>query len=178
MRDKIEITKDIIAKANDYVPYKQKEDWIADVAQKCFDLLSIKSGEEQLPPMYSVNIGLKKRYLMAAFAEMYLGLEVQKDPQDERLMSIEEYDKWANGHVFNQMDRLKKDAEARNKCFDLMEDYKDLSKWLSAQINSLLNVQNDYVVRQAQYTSAQMADMPRLIEQLKDLQRKAETDGE
>lgn len=174
----IEITKEMIAKARDYIPYKEKEDWINANAPKCFDRLSIKSGEEQMPPMYSVNIGLKKRYLMAAFANMYLGLTYDPDEQDVELMSVIDYDKWSENHVFNQMDRLKRDAELRNKVFDIMEDYKDLSKWFSAQINSLLTVQNDYVIRQAQYTTAQVAEMPKLISQLQELQRKAETNGE
>ncbi len=124
-----------------------------------------------MPPMYSVNVGLKNRYLMTAFVKLYLGSkDLLTELADEWLMTEEDYDRWAGSHVFGQLERWKRDNEARDKCFDLLADFKDLSKWFSTQINSLLTVQNDGVLRQTQHMAAQMKELPALLKQLKELQ--------
>lgn len=170
MNERIEITKEMLGKARDYVPLDEKETWVSRIAEKCFSRLQITHGDEPLPPMYMVNVGLKNRYMMAALAKMYFGVRYAQDMDDPDKMSVEGYDLWAGSHVLGQIDRWKHDAELRDKCYDLLADYKDLDKMLATQINGLLNVQNDSVVRQAQYTAAQMKDLPNLLKQLKEIQ--------
>lgn len=174
MSEKIEITKETILEARDYVPLTEKEDWVADVAPKCFNKLAITADGEPVPPMYMVSTGLKCRYLMAALAGMYFGAEYQGDEKDPTMMSEAEYDRWASSHVLNQLERMKRESDVRDKCFDLLTDYKDLEKRLSSQINSLLTVQNDSVIRQTQYTTAQMKELPLILAQLKELQGKVD----
>lgn len=168
--EKIEITKEILLAANSYVPLELKEAWAAGNAPKCFDKLSITADGEAMPPMYMVNTGLKSRYLMAALAKLYFGLEYEADAADEELMSIADYDKWAGSHVINQIDRWKRDPDVKSKCFDILYDYRDLEKRFASQIGSLLNVQNDSVLRQSEYMAAQMKELPQVVEQLKGLQ--------
>ena len=172
MTDKIEIKKEMILAACDYIPVAEKEAWVGERADKCFDRLAITANGEQMPPMYSVNVSLRNRYLMAAFAKRYLKQEIETEDGTPDLMTETEYDRWAGSHVFGQIDRLKRDAEVRDKCYDLMADYKELSKWLATQINSMLTVQNDPVVRQAEFGLAQVEEaLPELLMQFQQFQK-------
>lgn len=170
--EKIEITKEMLTAAQDYVPLEQKEKWVTDNASKCFDRLAITMGEEPMPPMYMVNSGLRSRHLMAALAKFYFGKEYEADEADDAMMSVADYDRWAGGHVLCQLDRWKHDVEARDKCYDLLYDFHDLEKRFTAAINGILAVQNDAVMRQSQYTATQMKELPLVMEQLKQLQEK------
>ena len=168
--EKVVISKEMIQAASDYIPLEEKEAWVADNAPKCFDKLAITADGEAMPPMYAVNVALKNRYLMAALVSMYLKQAYVADTKDEPLISREDYDKWANSHTINQIDRLKKDAEVRDKCYDILYDYRELEKMFSAQIYALLNVQNDSVIRQSEQMTNAIKELPALLEQLKELQ--------
>lgn len=170
---KIEITKEMLLAARDYVPIEEKEQWAAETAQKCFDRLAITADDEPVPPMYMLNYGLKSRYLAAVLAEKYLNADYEADEKDTGLMSVAEYDKWAGGHVLNQIERWKRDNDVRDKCFDILADYKELSKHLSVQIEGMLRVQNDELIRQNEYTKTMYAELPKVIADLQELQRKA-----
>ncbi len=175
-----EITKEALLAAADYVPLDVKEAWAAETAPKCFDKLAITADGEAVPPMYMVNTGLKSRYLMAALVRLYLRQEIEADEKDAALMSVDCYDAWASGHPLNQIERWKRDADLRDKCFDLLSDYKDLEKRFSAQIASLLAVQNDPVIRQSEMSRMMVKELPAVLEQLKELQAgegKADDDG-
>lgn len=173
-----EITKEMMEAARDYVPLGEKEAWVATNAPKVFDRLAITSDNETMPEMYMVNTGLKSRYLMAALVKLYFGIAIESDQENEWLMPEAQYDEWAGSHVFNQLERWKRDSDLKFKAYDLMYDYKDLEKRFSTQISSLLAVQNDSVIRNAQYTAAQFMQIPDILEQLKALQETKEaTDG-
>jgi len=175
---KITITREMIEAARDYMPLEDKERFAADGAGKCFDRLAISFGDEELPPMYMVNDGLKRRLLMTAFAAFYMGQEVKRDERDADMMSVAAYDLWAGSHVFNQLERLKHDSAVRDKCFDLLSDFRELEKKLSAQLAGLLTVQNDAVIRQSQLTASQMKELPALLNELKTLaDKRSEADG-
>lgn len=179
MSEKIEITRELLEAARDYVPLAEKEAWVAENAPKCFDRLMITSDDEPLPPMYMVNTGLKSRYLMAALIGLYFGKAdwTVSDENEKWLLPVENYDAWAGSHVFNQLERWKRDTELRSKAYDLMYDYKDLEKRFSTQISSLLAVQNDSVVRQAEYTATQIKEtLPAVVEQLKGLQEQKDAE--
>lgn len=172
MDSKITITEKMLLSARDYVPYEEKEAWVNETASKCFDRMLITVDDDSMPPMFKVNVGLKNRYLMAAFASLYMRVEFESDPSDATLMSVAEYDKWASGHVFNQIERWKKDLELRDKCYDLLADFKSLEKWLMSEMNGLLDVQNDAVLRQSQINTLAFKELPTLLEELKELQNK------
>lgn len=178
MNAKIVITKELLEEAREYVPLAEKEAWVAENAPRCFDRLAITADDEPVPPMYMINTARKSRYLMAALIGLYFGKAdwSDSDIDDQWLIPVELYDLWAGSHVFNQLERWKRDNELKYKAYDLLYDYKDLEKRFSTQISGLLNVQNDTVIRQAEYTRTQMKDLPLLLEQLKELQEKK--DGE
>ena len=123
--------------------------------------------------MYMVNLGMKNRYLMAVLAS-YLHIGYETDERDERLMSIADYNRWAGSHVLNQIDRFKRDSEARDKCYDLLYDFREFEKLLSAQIYGLLNVQNDIVMRQSEQMSTAVKELPQLLTELKEMQEAKE----
>jgi uncharacterized coiled-coil protein SlyX len=95
---------------------------------------------------------------------------VKCEPNDEWLMTHEAYDEWAGGHIFNQLERYKRDTDLKFKAYDLLYDYKDLEKRFSAQISSLLAVQNDAVIRQSQQMANSVRELPEILEQLKAMQ--------
>ena len=172
MRQRVELTKELLLGAEDYIPVTIKEHWVSDCASKCFDRLSITADGEQMPAMYMVNDSLKARYLMGAFVGMYLGLKYEPDESDALLMSVEEYEKWAGSHVFNQIERMKRDPDVRDKCFDMLYDYRALEKRFHSSIIGLLAVQNDSVIRQQDLMATQMKQMPELMRQLRELKGK------
>lgn len=169
----MEITKNMIMNARTYLPLEEKEAFAAKNAARCFDRLQISAGNDAMPPMYMENAAIRLRYLMYAMAHLYLGASVETDTQDggaeSELMTVAEYDKWAGSHVFMQMERLKKEADIRNKVFDLLSDYFQLEKMFDRQIRGLLDVQNDAVVRQSMMMKADAAELPKLIEALNAL---------
>lgn len=171
--ERITITADAITTAKDYMPIAEKEKWAAETAAKCFDKLAISTGTGAMPPMYAINTGLKSRYLMAVLVGYYLGQDYEPDAEDAALISEADYDKWAGGHVLNEIERWKSEPSIRNKCFDILSDYRDLEKRLSAQISGLLAVQNDPVLRQTLHNAASLQDLPKVLEQLRDLQKGA-----
>lgn len=164
------VTKQMILDARSYVPIAEKEAWIIDAASKCFDRLSISVDDEPMPEMYMVNTALKSRYLLTFLVSKYFGLEYEADPKDEALMSEAEYDSWASGHIFGEIDRWKKELDVRNKCYDLMYDFHNVEKWMTSQIMGELNVRNDFVLRQSQYMDNQVRQMPEIMEQFRSLQ--------
>ena len=166
----IVLTRELIAGAKDYLPDAVKEAWTAENAAKCFDKLQITADGEAMPPMYAVNASLKARYLMAAFAGLYLGAEYEAEADNVALMSVADYDRWAGSHVFNQMERMKRFIEVRDKIFDIIEDYRALEKRFHAAIGNLLTVQNDPVIRQNEVTSNAVKELPEVLKQLEALQ--------
>lgn len=158
------ITEETVQEANTYVPLMDKVAFVEYAAERCFDRLhvSMKDDVLDLPmaPMYKENTQLKSRYLMGALLVLYLRQEYEPVEGDMWLMAADDYDRWAGGHLFNQLERMKATAPAlRDKIFELLADYRDLEKRLSMEIRSLLQVMNDPVVRilgtmQAQTTPA------------------------
>lgn len=172
MNKAIIITKEMLLGARDYIPLEDKESWASENAPKCFNRIAIAMDDDPMPDMYAVNTERKSRFLMAALVGLYFQQKYESDTQDSILMSVGCYDAWAGSHVINQIERMKhdSDAEVRARAFDLMFDYKDFEKRFSAHIMNLLTVQNDFVLRQSQYATAQTQQLPQLLEQLKALQ--------
>ncbi len=181
MDEKITITGKMLEEARDYVPLAEKEAWVAENAPKVFDKLQITAGNEPMPPMYMVNAALKSRYLMAALARLYFNvdpsvgcadssLSKEEPNEDKWLMTVAQYDRWAGSHIFNQLERMKRDSGFRIKAFDLLADYKDLEKRFSTQISGLLAVQNDPVIRQSELSSAMVKELPQVMQAIKDYQ--------
>lgn len=170
--DKFILTKEMLLAARTYLPIGEKEAFVSETAPKCFDRLQITNNDDAMPPMYMENTGIKSRYLMAAFVGKYLGIGFTGEKEDKTLMTDAEYDKYAGSHLLNQIERLKSDNACRDRCFDLLADYRDLEKRMGAQIHGLMDVQNDTVLRQTMMAKADMAALPELLEEIRKLGEK------
>ena len=146
------VTPEQMKNVTTYLPIIAKTEWVKLVADKCFEVMesTAESGNSAIPmpPMYKENMEIKSRYLMGVFVRLYLrGTWEVGEGEDEWLMPIDEYDKWAGGHVFGQVEQFKADKELREIAFNLLSDFKDLERRLNCEINGLLSVMNDPAIR-------------------------------
>lgn len=161
--------KEILKDARDYVPTDEKARFIGECAHRCFDPMQITTGAaEALPTMYKENTALKENYLLSALLRLYLGIEAEAEDgeKDEWKLHPAEFDKWASLHLLNQIERAKSDAELKNKCFDLLQDYKTLEKRMNAEIYGLLSAMNDPVTRAI--ATVQSISTPEYVQGLQD----------
>lgn len=168
--ERIEITREIMEGARTYLPETEKEaflDWCQD---RCFDRIRVSTdGNQDYPPMYRMASGMRTRYLSGALAGLYLGIEYEKAGEDPYLPK--DADTLEGSFLLNQIERWKSDKALRDKCFDMLSDYRELEKRLSTQVHGLLAVQNDPVVRQMLLTQMQAQILPGLVEELKRVQQ-------
>ena len=177
-RETYYITAEQMARVNTYLPLKAKTSWVSMVAEKCLEKMEISAtvNEENMafPPVYKESMNIKSRYLMGVFVKLYLlgDFETGED-EDPTLMPEEEYDKWAGGHIFAQIERFKADKDLRDTCFNLLNDYKDLERRLNAECHALLTAMNDGVARQllameASVTPESVQDLMQSLNEIKE----------
>ena len=167
------LTTEQVEKARTYISLADKTAFCEENAQMCLDRLQIKVNDEEMPPMYKENVARKQRFLMTALCRLYLGVPfdtVVADGKETALATEDSFDWMGESHIYMQLERMKRDSAVKNKVYDLMNDYYQLDKMFSAEIRGLIEVQNDTVLRQQQLMSASMSELPRLLEQLKELQ--------
>ena len=168
------ITRETMVAAKSYLPITKKMEFL-DHASECFDRLSITNGNDPMPPMWKENAGLKARYLLAALLHFYLEEPTLVFEDAEHfLISEETFDKFASSHPIMQIERFKrdKDESIRNKAYDLLADYFQLEKAFNAEIRSMLDVQNDMVVRQQLLNKMVVQELPAILPQLQELMSK------
>lgn len=161
------ITAEQMAKVNTYLPLQAKSEWVELIAQKCLNPVQVNATMEgmeiPLPTMYKENVEFRSRYLMGVFVKLYLrGSWEVGEGEDEWLMPIDEYDKWAGGHIFAQIEKFKADKDLRDICFNVLNDYKDLELRLKSELRDLMAIMNDPVARQM--ASMQMSMTPEAME--------------
>lgn len=173
-RETYYITAEQMKNVNTYIPLRAKMEWIDQVAERCMNKVEMTATymdeNIQMPPMYKENIEFKNRYLMGAFVKLYLrGSWETAENEDEWLMPIDEYDKWAGGHIFGQVEKFKSDYNLKDICFDMLNDFKDLTRMLNAEVSGLLRIMNDPAARQM--ASMQLSLTPESMERaLEELQ--------
>ena len=171
------VTEDQIRdKARSYVPIKEKQGFINDVAGLCFDVLNISAttGDTATPPLYKENPAKKQKYLAAAIAKLYLGEGFTKEDEDDPWMMTDvDYDFFSAVRPLSQIERIRrgtKDRELQDKCFDLMQDFKDLREMLNSEIHGLMRAMNDVLAR-FQLLQAMQATPEYLQGQAKELDK-------
>lgn len=174
----VKLSKEEVLKASDYVPTEEKKRFIDDVSTKCVKKVAISVDEPgkysvPMPDYYIEDQFMIYRYLMGAFAKLYLGKEFEPVEGTEFLMAQDDFDRWSGGHVFNQIDRMKRDPDLKQKCFDILEDYSNLRRMLYNEIHALLGVMIDPCQRimamiQMQTTPEAMQDGVQQLEVLRE----------
>lgn len=184
LRETYVITEEAMAEVNTYVPIRIKTELIDRLAEKCIirsEITASIDGQDMLmPPMYREDTNVKSRYLMGVFVRLYLcGTFKPDDEKDIWLIPEDEYDKWAGGHVFNQIERFKQNQKLKNTCFDMISDYKDFEKRFNTEVYSLINAMNDPVARQlaamqASVTPDSVKDILQKIEEIQENEEKGQ----
>ena len=148
-REKFIITDEMIRGASDYIPFDEKRTIAEDQAPAC--LVAVDKGTDEIatetqlpiPQLFKERSGAKQYFLMYYFLTKYLHVKIA-----ETGWTTEEYDYYASSHIFNQLERFKsKDAEIKNKVFDLLYDYKQLKSMLEVEIYNLKEAKNSALDR-------------------------------
>lgn len=165
-------------KARTYVPIAEKMQFVDDVVVRCFDPISISGADDEaLPPMYKENTGRKMRYLAGGLAKLYLGEGYSTaDDDDPWMMTDEAYDYFWGGRPVSQIERVRrfsKDKDLQDQCYDMMQDYKELSNLLNSEIHGLMRAMNDPVARFQMLMAAQSTPeyFQKMTEELEAAQR-------
>lgn len=153
-----EITKEILLKAEDYLPLWEKARIAGEIAMQCVNSISyqidVGGVKVDAPDFHGRNIPLRERHLLGVLFQKYLGIGFSPVEGTEYLLSLDEYDQAAKQHPMNALERFKSDPETREKVFDLLRDYKTLCEMTRTAIEDVVAAQNDPVQR---YLSAQAA---------------------
>jgi hypothetical protein len=150
MESRFEITEEMMRKAQTYTPIALKEQVARIAAPGCvkrlydfdFDRLAYLEEKDDLPttmPMYGEDTSYKSRVVMGMVLHFYLGIEVG----DDLAIRNDVYDKYAESHVINQIERYKTNAEFKSKAFDMLADIRDFERRLNCAVYNLLQVKND-----------------------------------
>lgn len=186
----IAITEKDILDARDYVPLTEKLGIVELIAPICVREKKQIPTDMPIPPIYEEHRILRQLFLMGIFADCYL----QKDYSRQEItmpnrdgsektvdlrycMEVSEYDRWAESHVFNQMERLKRsqNKEVANRVFDILADYKQIEAMLYSAVKDELEERNDLLRRATKMI--ELGASPEYLEglktQLRELQEKA-----
>lgn len=161
----ITLTKEIIEKANDYIPLQRKHIWCRNVASVAIQNVTINGGEKSqsafaTPDRYEENTMARQMALASALAQNYLHVYDVKTVLQEK-----DYDEILSSHLVNQLERLKGDRDIRDKVFNILYDFGELKKMLNTEIYSRLGHFNDTLGRA--FVAMSMSD-PQNLEQMSE----------
>mgnify|MGYP006988863126 CR=1 FL=1 len=151
------VTKEILAAASDYVPLAQKtalaKEQAEIIVQRAKETTGVKTDGGAilpLPPRYFADEQARSVLEMSIFATLYLHTEEMQD--GNIVMDTETYDRYAGSHVFGQLAVLrgeigKTDPALKAKIINMVSDFNDYQKRLTAEIRALMTLYNDPVDR-------------------------------
>lgn len=165
-----EITKEILLKAEDYVPLGEKSAAAQSIAATCLNEISYQLNvggvPVDVPDYHGRNLAMRERQLLGFLLKRYLGIEFDPAEGTDYLLSLDDYDRAARLHPLNALERFKSDPETREKVFDLLRDYKLFGEMVRSAVEDIIAAQNDPVLR---YLSAQAgAVTPEALQALTD----------
>lgn len=166
--DFVKISEEKLLAARTYMPLGKKMEFVSRAAAECLDRVSIRLKDGSVIEHTKEATDRKSRWLMGALAEYYLKTAFEPVEGTDYLMAQDDYDRWAGGHIFNQLERFKSSAKTRDRAFDLLWDYRDLEKRLNTEIYNLLQAMNDPIVKLGEKL-AQMATPEAVQEAAKEL---------
>lgn len=168
----VNITEKDIENAVLYTKLSGKEQIARSIGQLCVEPVEVVSNEtETLPPMFRENRKLRQQFQMGILAFLlrreYPQQTVKIKGEDGAsetpialCMDEDCYDEWAESHVMNQLERLKKSSnkEMVNRIFDILYEYKAFELMISGAIRDELEVLNDGFNRAMRYFSVAAVD--------------------
>lgn len=165
-----EITKEILLKAEDYLPLGEKARIAGEIAMQCVTSISyqidVGGVPVDAPDYHGRNTALRERFLLGYLLGVYLKISFDSADGSPYLLSLDDYDRAARLHPLNALERFKSDPETREKVFDLLRDYKLFGEMVRTAIEDVVSAQNDPAQR---YLSAQAAAVtPEALQALAD----------
>lgn len=181
----IKLTEQQIEKAESYVRLTQKEDFVDACMKQCLASVEVnlvpESETSVMPNMFMESTFRRSKCLMCAFVTLYLKEEVEME--SEWMMTTEAYDEWAGSHIFNQLERMKDKKELRDKCFDILKDYRDLERRLVTAVRGYITILNDttnrlyqklYMDGSQEALEHSKQEVAKLVEEMEKLQKERE----
>lgn len=174
------VTKEMIENASDYIPLAQKtalaREQAETIVQRAKETTAVKTDSGSmlpLPPRYFADEAARSVLEMSIFATLYLHTEEMQDGQI--VMDTDTYDLYAGSHVFGQLNAMrgelgKTDPALKAKIINMVSDFNDYQKRLTAEIRVLMSLYNDPVDRFLAMNAAMATPeaMQGLLEELKD----------
>lgn len=176
-----EITKENVLNAKTYVNLADKLRVAGEAAAESITGISynVKAGDMpvDVPDYIAKNIPVEKRILMGALFKLYLGIKFEPVEGSEFLMSQDDFDRAAQLHPMNTLERFKSDKDTREIAFDILRDYKELKEIVCGAVDETVAARNDPVARYLLAQSLMMTPeaLQRLSEAEKELQKQIES---
>lgn len=133
-----------------YFPLMKKQK-IANEAASCC-IMSLRTavdfdGKTMYDPAVSAeDVSVRWRLMMGVLLD-YLGISFEPVEGYTWLMAQDDFDRAAANHPLNVLERMKANAAERDKVFDLLRDYKETDRLVSAEINARIAAMNDLLPR-------------------------------
>lgn len=142
------ITEEMLEQADAYVPLAEKVAFAKISAEDCMEMVEmsvqkvLSDASLALPNQWQENITRKQLMLLRFFLVRYLHVAVSDE------FPPKEYDRYASTFPLNQLERMKHScAKYRNKIYDMISDYREVEKYLNAEIYIRKQVVNDGIER-------------------------------
>lgn len=137
----MKITEEMIKNAKSYIPILEKQEIARQIAKASIENLKVDDVNKGiLPELVGENMGMKEMLLLQAFLGNYFDIKA-KEYADTF------YDEYNSDNIYNQLQRFKSNTELRDKCYDILDDFKLLKKMVSSEINNIKIVENDTLGR-------------------------------
>lgn len=187
----ITITKEDIEQANTFLPIEIKAILSQTIAELSLDKVEMKTdADEALPPMWKERRGTKELMLMGVFCRAYLNKDFKcnqipardaktgelTETECDYFMTSEVYNEWAGSHIFNQLDKLKKDKSIADKVYDILDDFYAFRNMVNGEIRDMVEEKNDVVGRLSQFMKVSMLEAAHTLNTFKDSTDKVKKD--
>ena len=182
------ITIEDVKKAKSYMPAATKQALARLMAKLITRIEENSAGPDgkSLPPMRVEDPVRRLQCLHGVLCGWYFGAEYEKENLRyiekesgleksrplEFIMSLDQLDKWLEGHPMNQLERLKKEKSVANKVYDILYDFRAFELMLNAAVREEMEKANDPAIRMAQVlavhtTPEEIRETLRMMEELK-----------
>lgn len=151
------LTKDMLIKAKSngttYMPLNMKEELSRQIAISCVeDMETAEQNKEAnkilaMPQLKKENSGLKTVLLANTLLGFYFDIDVMAEGKEKGLNEYDAYDYFAGGHLANQLERFKADAEVKDIAFDISSDFKEFKRFVDTEIFNEKSNNNDPIMR-------------------------------
>lgn len=150
-----ELTREHMEKAQTYMPLESKIELANFIANLCLRPMPIanaeifKEDEVYVPQLVEEDLAVKNIVMTSILLSHYFFIDMELNGEMEGSDAFALYDKYAGGHLLNQIERFKSDKELKNKAFDIAEDWREFKKIVDTKIYNVKQNANDPLARMA-----------------------------